>query len=358
MAPYLIPELKSRFGALGIIKKSCSYFAITCDKITFKDAILFTSPTSLSGYLKQNGVTETKSIWPYGHYHDVSSIESDKEFPSYECFYSELRGKNIDRQLYLDAKSEFYLRQNLPENHPKKIKTMKCWLENYNLLDVIPLSKAIDHSFQSYFDVFGIDPATCYSLPKFAQLCVFQLYSKTAPLCYSFARKSEDVRTLFRQNILGGLVNVFSRFTDINPYDWTIPHAATHAPNGDPFTQIIFLDFNAMYLWSQKQPMPTTPGIHWELKRRNGNSYFRKKIMSYGNSLGAVQWLYFIQDTSDLLVDKNGVRVQLQHQYYRGEKNYNGFLVDGYACVDGAHVFFEYLGCWYHKCPTCSPGKS
>ena len=64
---------------------------------------------------------------------------------------------------------------------------------------------------------------------------------------------------MFRENIMGGLVNVFSRYTELRE-DVSAPHNAKFAPNGDKFTKIIFLDFNALYLYAQNQEMPTTPG--------------------------------------------------------------------------------------------------
>ena len=56
--------------------------------------------------------------------------------------------------------------------------------------------------------------------------------------------------------------------------------------------------------------------------------------------------------------DKNGNRVQLQHQYFRGEHSEEGHYVDGFAVVDGVKVFMEFLGCFYHKdCPRCHPNE-
>ncbi len=149
----------------------------------------------------------------------------------------------------------------MPTDHPEKMSNMQDWLVYYNLLDVVPLANAIDNSFRSFHEVFGIDPATCLSLPKFAQLCVFKVYDPNQPLCYSFAKKNDDIRRLFRDNVIGGLVNVFSRFTELRSGIPETPHFARFAPNADPFTKITFLDFNALYLWAQSREFPTTPGF-------------------------------------------------------------------------------------------------
>jgi hypothetical protein len=54
---------------------------------------------------------------------------------------------------------------------------------------------------------------------------------------------------------------------------------------------------SALYLWSQNQKLPTTPGILWE---RQGNN-FVKNIMTTGNSFTALQWLLFAQENGKIL---------------------------------------------------------
>ena len=56
------------------------------------------------------------------------------------------------------------------------------------------------------------------------------------------------------------------------------------------------------------------------------------------------------------LIDDNGDVVQMEHAYYRGEKEYDGFKLDGYACVDNENIFYEFLGCRFHNCPSCYGG--
>ena len=94
-----------------------------------------------------------------------------------------------------------------------------------------------------------------------------------------------------------------------------------------------------MYLWSQRQNMPTTPGLLWT-PSKNG---FEKKVLHNGVSLGQLQWIYYLQQ-SNLTIDKNGNRVVIDHAYHRGEKKIDQFYCDGYMCKDGEEYFFEYLG--------------
>ena len=245
---------------VSVLKKNGHYFTISTPKIVFKDALLFSSPCSLSKYLRQNNVKETKSIFPYTFFSKVEELELYTEFPPHTAFFSELRNSNVTQQQYLDAKTEFYKRKNLPNENPEKINSMRDWLGFYNELDTAPLACAINNSFQNFFNIFGIDPSFCVSLPKFAQQCMFKSYSPQAPLCYSFSKKESNTRELFRNNLTGGLVNVFHRLVDLTGRP-DMPHASQFAPNGAAFSSLLFFDFNSLYLFAQKLPFPSTPGF-------------------------------------------------------------------------------------------------
>ena len=259
MAPYLLPELKSRFERVSILKKDSAYFSITCNLFNFKDAYRFTSPVNLSKYLKQNGVKEQKSIFPYSAFNSVEEIRAQLDFPRFEQFYSELRGTNVSVEDYETAKNEYERRKQLDDNHTDKMNTFVDWLIYYNLLDTVPLANAVNNSFGNFFEIFKIDPSWCLSLPRYAQMCMLKEYAEEAPLLYSFNSKMESVRALFRENIMGGLVNIYHRMTDLTNQPG-LPHAAQFAPNGDPFTRIAFFDFNSLYLYTQRLEFPTTPG--------------------------------------------------------------------------------------------------
>ena len=114
------------------------------------------------------------------------------------------------------------------------------------------------------------------------------------------------------------------------------PEAARRAPNGNPFTAIVFFDFNSMYLWSQLQVQPLTPGLRWV---QNGRG-FQKRIMSPNSSFGALQYLYYCQ----AVLDVTNPGTMIQHQYFQGEKTIYGVKVDGYYQIDGKEVVLEFNG--------------
>ena len=76
--------------------------------------------------------------------------------------------------------------------------------------------------------------------------------------------------------------------------------------------------------------------------------------MTTGASLNALQWLIFIQENDEKLINNKNERVALEHKFYRGEKRFKGWDIDGFAEVDGNLLFYEFLGCYHHKgCPYC-----
>ena len=262
MIPYLLPSLMSRYGEVNCIKKGCSYFMFSTESLIFKDALNFTSPCTLSAYLSQWSVEERKSIWPYTFFNSVEDIKKCTTFPPISAFYNEMKNQHCSPSSYVDEMITYQNHKMLPDGHPDKMVNMECWLKRYNVLDVQPLCDAIETSFQTLYSIFGVDPSRCFSLPGLAIDVMSNLYDPEAPLSYSFNDRMDHIRQLFRSNQTGGLVNVFSRLTDVrkNPPTDT-PHNALYAPDGSRFTKIIFLDFNSLYLTAQGEFFPTTPGM-------------------------------------------------------------------------------------------------
>ena len=90
--------------------------------------------------------------------------------------------------------------------------------------------------------------------------------------------------------------------------------------------------------------MPLGPGILWTL---NGQ-FFKKNVMKAGTSLGAVQWMNYLQQT-DICVDSNGIRKTIESSYFQGEHKVqvgkDTFLeIDGYFKKDDHEYFLEYHG--------------
>ena len=325
---------------VAALKRGSKYLSVAFGNEVFKDALNFSAPCSLDKYLKQWGANLTKSIFPHGHFTDIKQLENTKEFPPATAFYSSLKKEEVDADVYLTAKREFETRLALPMGHPDKMTSFKCWLKFYNNLDVQPMIEAIDKSFAAFHKYFDVDPSVNLTLPSIAYKAMFNLYDENLPLAYSFSNRFDHVRKLFRENQVGGLTNVYQR--DLNLNDNSGPWSALHAPNGERYTYCGFWDFNAMYLYSQKMDMPLSPGVEWVFKNKKAH----KKLMTDQMSMGQVQWLNAVQETA-LCLDENGNKIQIEHGYFRGEKEVYGCKVDGYMIKDGREHFFEYLGIKY-----------
>ena len=152
---------------------------------------------------------EVKSIWPYTYFKSIEEIESCTEFPPKEAFYNDLKQQSISENQYQTAREEYYYRRNLPDGQKDKIKSMRDWLISYNKLDVAPLLKALSNCFLAFYDIFGKDPTLFNSLPSMALETALSLYDSKSPLAWTFKPGFDNVRKLFRSNIIGGLGKFF-----------------------------------------------------------------------------------------------------------------------------------------------------
>ena len=294
---------------------------------------MFSSPCNLDSYLKQWNTKSEKSIFPYSYFDSIESLSEQISFPSKDAFKNELKNSTIDDKSYHEAKLEYERRQSLPVNHPDKIDNFLGWLKFYNLLDVGPLLQAIDKCFENFHAYFKTDPMLHFSLPSLAFKAMFANYAEEYPLIFSF--NDDNLRQLFRQNIVGGLTNCFHRH--VNLTDTESPVNSKFSPSKDRYTSVSFFDVNAMYLGTQMEPMPLTPGLEWKL---NGTK-FKKRVLHPSVSFKSIQWLYYLQATQFQ-------NHQIQHAYHRGEHEANGIKVDGYVKIGDEEIFMEFNGCFFH----------
>ena len=245
IAPLLF-SVANRFDyEISCIKRGTRYLNVTIGELAFRDVLMLSSPCKLSDYLKTWKATEAKEIFPYQKYSSIEELENDTDFPPFDDFYSSLSNCNISPELYESSKKLFYQLKNLPDSDPNKISSMLGWLKYYNVQDVGPLCQAIENQFEAFYNLFGQDLVTFFSLPSVAQNICYDNFDKNAPLVYSFYH--DEYRQDFRNNIVGGLTNVYHRM--INTRDDSGPYNSRHAPDGNAFTHFQFLDFNSLYLW-------------------------------------------------------------------------------------------------------------
>ena len=286
-------------------------------------------------YILQWGSKLRKSIFPYSLFNSIEELEAATEFPKPEGFFNDLKQCKVDVKLYEEARSLYESRKKLPIGNPNRMENMKCWLRYYNQLDTEPLIHAIENSFQAFNQYFGIDPHLHHSLPSMAFDAMFSNYDCSLPHVVTLDSNNDDIRLLFRKNLIGGLTSVLHRHLDLTG-GTSSPHNARHVPNGRPLTHAASWDCNSMYLWAQGQDMPLGPGIRWNKSGR----YFRKSVMHPNVSLGHMQWLNYIEATQN---------IELEHAFYHGEANCDGFFPDGFAKIGSVNHYWEYLGAYCNQ---------
>lgn len=309
--------------------------------------------------MKQWTAMGAKSIFPHSLFSSIEEIIAQKEFPPKEAFNSKLKQTEVPQEDYDEAKTLYETRLQLPEGHPDKWNNFSDWLEYYNMCDVEPLAHAISNQFAKFRLFFNIEPLIYLTLPSIASQAMWANFDQDCSHVVSFDKNNPHLSELFRnKGLIGGLVNLFARHVSCK--DDAPPEA--RFINGERITNIISLDFNSLYLYSQDQNLPTTPGLHWT-ESKNGR-YFNKKSLRTDVSFVSLQWLYWLQET-DICVDRSGKRQRIHHGYHQGEicceclkfsyQCSHKRAVDGYCNVDGEHIFFEFYGCRYHAgCSYCS----
>ena len=195
----------------SFIKKGAQYFCLQTEQFVFNDTLHFTSPCSYAQFLKQWGVSEKKSIFPYQLFSNIEQMEATIDFPSHASFHSDLTESNVSLEDYNISKCLYESRQKLPQNHPDKIHNMKCWLKYYNTIDVVPLATAMDTCFECFHSYFEQDGNCQLSLPGIASTALYRNYDQHCSYIFGFRQKNNAVRSKHRDTLCGGLVNCFHR---------------------------------------------------------------------------------------------------------------------------------------------------
>ena len=298
LAAPLFHLLISRDEKPQVMKRGSRYFSIATEKLRFKDTLNYTAPCSYDKFLASWDTEQMKSIFPYSYFGSIEEMRFATEFPPHDAFENELNGNTPSLADYESAKTLFEQRKRLAESDPLKMNNMADWLSYYNELDVYPLVQAIEKCFASYAQYFGVCPFMSHSLPSMAEEAMFKFVGKDQPLVFSPNGKERQLHEQYRENVLGGLVNVHKRHV-VTTDEIECPDIARRASNGEKYTSFIMLDFTSMYLSCQQKPMPCGPALVWE---KSSCSLLKKKISIPNHSFVAQQWLCYRQVTGSYVV--------------------------------------------------------
>lgn len=234
---------KPEEGEVIPLKTNSMYRVITSKSLKFLDVANFLAAgVSLDKWLKAYKCTMTKGFFPYEWLDDYNKLDQD-HLPSYNEWYSSLKGKNISMDDYNYCIDVW---------NTNNFKTMKDFLKWYNNCDVIPMVEAINKMFLFYREK-GLDMfKDAISLPGLA----YKMLLTCTPEKFSlFKEEDKELFYLLKRNIVGGPSIIFHRY-----------HATdkTRIRGGKLCKRILGYDANALYLWAIAQVMPTGDYVHVE----------------------------------------------------------------------------------------------
>ena len=182
------------------LKTNSMYRVITSKTLKFLDVANFLAAgVDLDKWLKAYKCSMTKGFFPYEWLDSYDKLEQD-HLPSYNEWYSSLKGKNIHIEDY-----EHCVRVWNDNN----MKSMMDFLRWYNNCDVVPMVEAINKMFVFYRDK-GLD---MISLPGLA----YKMLLTCTPEKFSlFKEDDKELFYLLKRNIVGGPSIIFHRYHEAN----------------------------------------------------------------------------------------------------------------------------------------------
>ena len=115
------------------------------------------------------------------------------------------------------------------------------------------------------------------------------------------------------------------------------------------------LDFNALYAYAMRQPLPTGMPFYYRLNSNN-NFDFELAGNQANWSTDALKWLSFMSHDKRFKA-KDGSKYFL-HTAISGEYEIeiegHNYKVDGMVETPNQKYFLEYFGCYFHRCNFCS----
>lgn len=242
------------------------------------------------------------------------------------------------------------------------ITNMFDFLAYYNKDDVKILLSALQNYVELFVTNLNINPLDFISLPGLAERVMWTCFDEKIGAPYSFA--DGKINELVREGRTGGIVTILTnRHIEIGIPSTERVFADTvyTVPNGEMIKEVISYDFNNLYGHAMRMNMPVGPGI---LYQKTGQFFTWEPLMKSDQkkfSLEAIEWLN--KKESDLL-KSDGTRNVIHHAMNTGEREFKDkfhcpitnekkvrvYKPDGYAFIDGVHHFFEYDGCYNHKC--------
>ena len=251
-----------------VIKKGNSVFDLNVNMLSFRDAMNYTGPLSLSKFAQMFKLSISKQLFPYEEFESITAIRNQKEWPSYPTFRSSLPCKNTDfiqeitiiltnkdkygfvtmnalcaffglpchyfssEQLEssffpsISTDQHYRIKQHFnisPLNYVDqknsydesitngKYTSFIDYLYEYNLCDCDLLTQAMTKFIDGFESCFGVSLLDKLSLPGISEQIMWSLYDEGCPKMFSFSEKFGFLNQQIRSKLQGGPTICFHR---------------------------------------------------------------------------------------------------------------------------------------------------
>jgi hypothetical protein len=183
-----------------------------------------------------------KGVFPYDY---VDSIEklAETALPPKEIFYSRLNDEHISDEDYRHAQAvckEF------------GIKTLREYLELYNVSDVLLLADVFENFRDVCMNYYKLDPAWYYTSPGLAWDAALKMTGVKLELLSDI-----EMLLMVENGIRGGISTISHRYAKANN-----KYMGDEYDASKPSIFISYLDANNLYGWAMIKPLPTH-GFRW-----------------------------------------------------------------------------------------------
>ena len=220
-------------------------------KIVFKDSLKFMASSlealvnnlpedalnNLEKYFttKQVKLLKQKGFFPYDYMDSIEKLKDTKP-PPQKAFYSKLSGKGINNYNYnhvLNVWKTF------------KMKTLKEYLELYNITDVLLLADVFENFRDICLKNYGLDPVYYYTAPGLAWDAMLKMTKINLELL-----SDVDKLLMIEKGIRGGISIISNRYGKANN------KYMKDFNNKEPSKYLMYLDANNLYGWAMSQKLP------------------------------------------------------------------------------------------------------
>ena len=228
----------------GVIKNK--YF-----KIVFKDSLKFMASSlealvnnlpggslnNLEKYFtpEQVKLLKQKGFFPYDYMDSIEKLK-DKKPPPQKAFYSKLSGKGINKSCYGHVLNVW---------KTWKMKTLKEYLELYNISDVLLLADVFENFRDICLKNYGLDPVYYYTAPGLAWDACLKMTGVNLELL-----SDVDKLLMIEKGIRGGISIISNRYGKANNKymkDFNKKELSKY---------LMYVDANNLYGWAMSQKLP------------------------------------------------------------------------------------------------------